>query len=425
VTRSATVPTARRRPLRATARTVLAAAAAAAVLAGCGGGYGGGDDGDDRSSARGTTDPPRAGGGPLRLPSSGARPTTATGGAATGAAAASIGPQEDPSPDLAAFLNLSAPKPVTWMRRPPENRMRAANWTVPAPSGGNSAEVVVFTGIGGSVDQNIERWEAQFRSDDGQAVAAERRERTIAGMPATIVELTGDYRGMNAWYTDDQTMLAAILEPRSGGSIQVRLVGDRDTVAGQRDAFMAFVEGIKVTGAPLPETAVTAPPAPVPPAPPLPEANEAGRASFAGYSAPIGADWVAMAPTNAMRAATWQVPGADGAADAEVVVFGGIGGSPQANIDRWVGQFRTAEGGPVEPRIQRKLVDEMPVTIVELRGTYSGMAGSGTDQIFLAAIVEPPAGMAPLQVRLVGDAATVEAHRAGFAAFVDGLRRGG
>lgn len=388
------------------------------ALGGCGN-----DDGPETTSdAPPAPGMPRVGGGPLRLPVEGTRDPSSLAGPRP---ATDLGPQEDPSPTEAAFLNFVAPKPATWMRRPPENRMRLANWTVPAPSGGNQSELVVFGGIGGSVQQNVERWENQFRTPDGGPVAAEMRTLEVAGMPTTMVMLEGDYRGMNAWYTDDQVMLAAIVEPPASTPVQIRLVGDADTVRGQREAFEAFVEGIKVTGAPI-DAGAPAPAAPVAPPPAPPAADEEGRATFAGYTAPVAEAWVARAPTNAMRAANWRVPGADGGADAELVVFAGIGGSTTANIERWAGQFRGADGGTVTPETTELDAGGLPVILVEIRGDYRGMTTSFVeDQLFLAAVVEGSAGAAPLQIRLVGDTATVEAHRPAFMAFVEGLRREG
>jgi len=55
-----------------------------------------------------------------------------------------------------------------------------------------------------------------------------------------------------------------------------------------------------------------------------------------------------------------------------VYYFGaGQGGSNAANIERWQSQFTTADGGPVEPVITTSKAGDVPVTLVELRGSYA------------------------------------------------------
>jgi hypothetical protein len=129
-----------------------------------------------------------------------------------------------------------------------------------------------------------------------------------------------------------------------------------------------------------------------------------------------------------MRVASYTVPGQEGSEAAEFVVFffgPGQGGSAQGNIERWAGQFRSADESPVTPKVERLTVDEMPVTLVELAGEYMPMGQTwySPDQLFLAGIVEAPAGS--VFIRLTGPTATVEAHREGFMTLLRGLERAG
>src|ERR1019366_9280910 len=130
------------------------------------------------------------------------------------------------------------------------------------------------------------------------------------------------------------------------------------------------------------------------------------------------AGWQAAPNPSPMRLATYHVPGPSGGAlDAEMSVAR-AGGTTEANIQRWVGQFDDA--GPDEQT--EKTVRGLHVTTVEVTGTYLG-AGMGAGAAsaprpkgsLLAAIVEPPGS--PYFFKLVGPAATVRAGRAAF----DGL----
>lgn len=147
------------------------------------------------------------------------------------------------------------------------------------------------------------------------------------------------------------------------------------------------------------------------------------------YKAPVLGAWVQQPPENTMRLAQFQVPGARGAGDAQVIVyyFGkGGGGSVQANIDRWQSQFSAPGGKPVKAVVKKSKVNGMPVTRVELNGTYARGVGMGPvgapkpDQTLLASVVETPQGN--LTFHLYGPKATVAAHRKGFEAMVNGLK---
>lgn len=149
------------------------------------------------------------------------------------------------------------------------------------------------------------------------------------------------------------------------------------------------------------------------------------------WRAPLPANWQAQPPASTMRTAQYRVPGARGAADGEVAVFffgTGQGGAQEANIERWKSQFSQPDGRPVNPRISRYKVGALPVTVVELNGTYARGVGMGPqgdarpDQTLLVAMIETPEGRYTFQ--LYGPRATVAAHRKGFEALVRGFKRG-
>jgi hypothetical protein len=143
----------------------------------------------------------------------------------------------------------------------------------------------------------------------------------------------------------------------------------------------------------------------------------------------VGAGWEQEQPTSTMRLLQYRIPGTGGAANAAFIVyyFGpGQGGSNAANIERWQSQFTTADGGPVEPIVATSKAGDLPVTLVELRGSYARSLGMGQrgevqqDQTLLAGIVETPRGS--LFAQLHGPTATVVPARADFEAFLAGLK---
>jgi len=157
-----------------------------------------------------------------------------------------------------------------------------------------------------------------------------------------------------------------------------------------------------------------------------------GAAAPAGtlrFTPPSG--WVTETPTSSMRRAQYRLARADGdPEDGELVVFyfEGQGGSIQANIDRWTGQFQKSDGTSAsgDARVSNKQTHGIPLTIVDCSGTYTGGGGpmaSGPPKAnfrMLAAVAETPAG--PWFFKLTGPARTVARWEASFQGFLDTIQ---
>jgi hypothetical protein len=79
--------------------------------------------------------------------------------------------------------------------------MRAATYRVPAaPGDAEDGECAVFffgPGQGGGVEANIDRWIGQFEQPDGKPSAerAKRQTETVDGIPVSMIDLNGTYKG--------------------------------------------------------------------------------------------------------------------------------------------------------------------------------------------------------------------------------------
>jgi hypothetical protein len=131
-----------------------------------------------------------------------------------------------------------------------------------------------------------------------------------------------------------------------------------------------------------------------------------------------------------MRLAEYATPGLPNAAGAEVIVyfFGpGQGGSPDANLARWKGQFSNPDGAAVAEQVSKDTAGAIPLTIAEYRGTYARAVGMGSspeaarpNHMLIAVVAETPRGTIFFQC--FGPVAAVEAQRAAYLAFVKGLK---
>jgi hypothetical protein len=185
----------------------------------------------------------------------------------------------------------------------------------------------------------------------------------------------------------------------------------------------ASAPAAKADVAPLPELAAMPMDTPLPPNHPAigaggsphgmqgavsPPSDEAPAIS---WTVPTG--WVAAANPNAMRIATYHPT-----ADTDVSVAR-AGGSTDANIQRWVGQFDDAG----TDKHSERTVHGLAVKMVEVTGTYSGggmMANTPSEPhrgwALVGAVVETPG--THYFFKMVGPTEQVKAARASFDAMV-------
>jgi len=135
--------------------------------------------------------------------------------------------------------------------------------------------------------------------------------------------------------------------------------------------------------------------------------------------------------TTPMRAATYLVTPIAGdreGAECAVYFFGlGQGGSIQANIDRWEGQFKSPGGKRASAKVTKTNVHGLPVATIDVSGEYSGMAGPAaapvlvSDYRLLGAIIEGPGGN--VFIKFTGPAKTMAANQSKFQQLLDSFQR--
>lgn len=151
-------------------------------------------------------------------------------------------------------------------------------------------------------------------------------------------------------------------------------------------------------------------------------AEDPATFEVAGLNFTRPADWKWVKVSSPMRKAQLQIPGAKANEAADIIFFHfgpGQGGDVQSNAQRWISQFKSAEGAS---KIEPLEVRGTKVTLVSTEGTYSsGMPGGPTtpleNQALLGAIIEGPQGS--VFVKMTGPAELVKGARERFLAFVN------
>lgn len=169
-------------------------------------------------------------------------------------------PARASAPKMSAALpagQLTYAAPAEWVREKPLSRMRKDQFKLPGAAGEDDAELIVFyfQGMGGSVQQNLDRWYGQMVQPDGSDTKSKAAvaKSEVNGIPVTITYVEGTYqrpinRGMVTGPKEnlpDYAMLAAIAETASGPWF-FKMIGPKETVAQWRPEFDAFVKTFKL-----------------------------------------------------------------------------------------------------------------------------------------------------------------------------------
>jgi hypothetical protein len=149
-------------------------------------------------------------------------------------------------------------------------------------------------------------------------------------------------------------------------------------------------------------------------------AKVSGEKTFGLFTTKIPEGWVEQTPSSAMRKAQYLLPRVKGdAADGEMAIFyfPGKGGSVEANLDRWMGQFTQPDGSSTQAKakISKKQVAGLNVTVLDVSGTYDagmmpGMAAGAEKAAvkgyrMLGAVVETSEG--PWFFKAIGPEPTI------------------
>ena len=138
------------------------------------------------------------------------------------------------------------------------------------------------------------------------------------------------------------------------------------------------------------------------------------------------ATWKSVPPKNQMIEGEFRFP-ADGKESIRIT-FSRSGGSIDANVKRWIGQFEGAKAE--ETKVDKKTVDKLTVHTVDVAGTYLDSMGGGPfapgptkkqeNYRMIGAIVEMPKGQ-NLFIKAYGPKDLVEKTKADFDKMIEGI----
>ena len=168
-----------------------------------------------------------------------------------------------------------------------------------------------------------------------------------------------------------------------------------------------------------------------------PAENRVFTIADGGFSLRAPEAWKRVQPKSGIVETEFSIPSEGTAADGGPLQPGrmtvmGAGGTVDANIERWYGQFTQPDGSATKDKATTKKLElaGCKVTLVDIPGTYKdspggpfagGAAVDRPDYRMLAAIVETPERRGNYFLKFYGPAKTVAAHADGFRTMVEGM----
>lgn len=335
---------------------------------------------------------------------------------ATNAAPGANAPAANDTPELKWTL------PKGWTEKPTSN-LRQANFQV---AGDPKAEcyMTMLGGEGGGLAANLNRWRTQMHQP---AYTAEELAALptieLFGRPATFVDISGDFTGMNATekLTGQRLVGLALVEP--GGSVFLKMTGPANVVGEQLDAFKALAKSFHLEARARdphagldPHAGVDMGDGSMKPPPPSGTTSTENRANGIAWTPPAG--WT-RAPDRSTRVCSYMVDGKDDL-QCYITVLAGDAGGALANVNRWRKQLGRDDltQADLAALPQGKMLG-VPAVLVEIPGKASADSTTADDALLLGAVCVRPRDS--VFVKLSGPSARVAAQRESFRAFCASL----
>jgi hypothetical protein len=151
------------------------------------------------------------------------------------------------------FDGLSSTTPADWKSEKPANQMRFAQFIIPKAKGdADNGQLIIFK-LGGTAQQNVDRWKGQFIPPEGKKIddVAKVQTMKVAGSDVTYLDIHGTYLdgrpGLPAAQKKKRAnyRMLAVQFDTPDNSYQILFRGPAKTVAEHKKGFETWVKGFK------------------------------------------------------------------------------------------------------------------------------------------------------------------------------------
>ena len=336
-----------------------------------------------------------------------------------------------PAPEGASSPHVDAPTSAQTASAKPFHYDVPPEWQELAPTqfrlvnlalGPNMEAECTLSTMAGGLFANVNRWRGQMGLGPYSMENFSLLPKLpVLGGEAVFVQFDGTYSGMGQGAAKEGYRMTGLLLERPGATdVYIKLVGPVAVLAGEQENFGTFVRSLHANSGDHSHSASASSDAPTklpPNHPPVaPATAPAQNASGMAWAVPDG--WTQSPSASSMRLVTL-VPKGSTSTECYVTVLRVQ--DALMNYNRWLGQMGQP---PIDAAAMAALetVDVLgePVPLLAVKGTFTGM-GEAEDPGQMLLGVARTLGSQSVFVKMIGPAAEVEAHKAGFIAFCESL----
>jgi hypothetical protein len=155
--------------------------------------------------------------------------------------------EKKPHPVVLGEGAIQLTAPAAWQSKQPATRIVDFEFAIPASAEDEADGRLTIMGAGGSVEQNIERWNGQF----ARQTKSSAKQVKVAGVDVHLVDISGVYKDSKGPFApvelrEDYRMLGAIIATEKLGKYFLKLYGPAKTIADNEQAFLAMVESLTI-----------------------------------------------------------------------------------------------------------------------------------------------------------------------------------
>ena len=180
--------------------------------------------------------------------------TKATGSAAKGSATkGSDSKKSGPAQQFdVADGQLKFSAPGAWKKIQPKFDFYHAEFNIPKADGDEKEGRITFSQVGGSIDQNLDRWEGQFVDiDTANEEHVKKEKATISGLNVQMIRIAGTFQdgaGPFAPKTKraDYVLIGAAIEMEKGANVYIKSYGPKKTMAANAKVIKEMIKAMKV-----------------------------------------------------------------------------------------------------------------------------------------------------------------------------------
>ncbi len=150
---------------------------------------------------------------------------------------------------------MKSTTPGTWVEETPNNKMRFAQFKLPRAKGDDrDGEIVIFKGLGGGAQANVQRWKAQFIPPDGKKIddVAKVEKVKIGSVEGVELDIHGTYKYKAQPFNPNAKeellphyRMVAIYFDGPRDIYQIRMTGPSKTIEQYKKGFDEWIKSFK------------------------------------------------------------------------------------------------------------------------------------------------------------------------------------